>query len=773
MSEQQAITGYQLVKCIFKEYCDDPLTKLISEIAKGETEYLEFKATCVFDKNAPGNKDSETQDDLSWNIAREIFALYNSKGGALVIGIDDEFRPVKLPNFDPRRQNDYLRTMIRDKIFPSDFVWKTKNGREVYKCNKTLASNLINRALHIEYSKYQGEKVAVLFVEPAPCDSKSCIQIAWTKDGGDTYDQLPVRQSGNTGGVRTITQYDEKNDYQQRRLCTDTEFGQIWASCSPSLMYGSTRTPQRSHRTAIAYSSTDPSCDPLIRALDGQESETEFAPDTEFDGKYRIIRKIGQGGMGIVYEVEHLDLKEKRAIKVFAPATPDDLLRRKFLSEARLLAKFKHPGLVKVHNLAVAKDTKTLYYEMDLVLAPTGKPMTLKDVFKKVGTDSAPNNRKLREWFSQLCNVLDYLHCREATVHRDIKLDNILVNSDGMAVLSDFGIARVEDASLKEKLGDQMTMHPTMTGVGDANIGTSEYQAPELETEKASDKSDVYALGVVFFKLLTRGKFTGESGADLKKLLKKCPRFWRRTLPKLLEHTKDKRIGNLRKFAVRKHYPGMGPRHMIHCLCGSCTAITLGLITTCIIVNTTAPSNGRILERIKIPFLSSVYKTKSFHEVDPATNKTETVHSQECDQSKNKIKIAEQDVHELNTRYIRKDQNGLFEFRRPDPADPDTNIFGADIFSAIEAYHARIFTTWEKIKEALNQSWSIQEIITWRRDIVEDCIHIRQDAIDQLQQIINAGDHPKAMKFRRAINIEFRHCGLSEIPYPSFKPAPR
>lgn len=763
MSEQQAITGYQLVRNIFKAYSDDPLAKFINEIAKGETEYLEFKATCVFCKDAPGNKGSETQDDLSWNIAREIFALYNSKGGALVIGIDDEFKPVKLPNFDPRRQNDYLRTMIRDKIFPGDFVWKTKNGREVYKCNKTLASNLINRALHIEYSKYKGEKVAVLFVEPAPCDSKSCIQIAWTKDGGDTYDQLPVRQSGNTGGVRTITQYDEKNDYQQHRLCTDTEFGQIWASCSPSLMYGSTRTPQRSHRTAIAYNSTDPSCDPLIRALDGQESETEFAPDTEFDGKFRIIRKIGQGGMGVVYEVEHLDLKEKRAIKVFAPDTPDDLLRRKFLSEARLLAKFKHPGLVKVHNLAVAKDTKTLYYEMDLVLAPTGKPMTLKDVFKKVGTESAPNNRKLREWFSQLCNVLDYLHCREATVHRDIKLDNILVNSDGMAVLSDFGIARVEDASLKEKLGDQMTMHPTMTGVGDANIGTSEYQAPELETEKATDKSDVYALGVVFFKLLTGRGFTGESGEDLRKLLKKCPLFWKRTLPKLLAHNKEKRIGNLKKYAVGKYYPGMGPRRVIHCLGGFYAAFSLpallillalctGTLQTRWMPNWLTKYNNQLKSKIETTPVSNL-----------ASNMIEIIHHKELSPAEVRIKTAEKDICELNNRYIRKNRSGLWEFRRPDANDPD-----ADIFSSMDNYHAEIFALWETIKENTNLGMDIQEVISLRRDIVESCARIREKAMTQLQTTLTSGDYQKAIKFYNAINTEFRNCGITEIPRPVF-----
>lgn len=766
MSEKQAITGYQLVRRIFKAYSADPLTKLIKDIAKGETEYLEFKATCVFDKDAPGNKENETQDDLSWNIAREIFALYNSKGGALVIGIDDDFNPVRLPKFELKRQNDYLRTMIRDKIFPRDFIWKTKNGTEVYKCDPQEAQNLINHKLHIEYSKYQGEQVAVLFVEPVPCgDDDACIQIAITRNGGETYDQLPIRQPGNTGGVKLITRYEDKNDYQQKRHITDPAFGQVLAMHIPDLMYGATKSQQRDQRTAVAYNSTDPNEDRLIRSLEGQESESEFAPDTEFDDKYRIVRKIGQGGMGIVYEVEHLDLRENRAIKVFAPITPDDLLKRKFLSEARLLAKFKHPGLVKVHNLAVAADTKTLYYEMDLVLAPTGKPMSLKDVFRKFGTANAPSNKKLREWFSELCNVLGYLHRREATVHRDIKLDNILVNSDGSVMLSDFGIARVEDKSLKEKLGDQMTMHPTMTGVGDANIGTSEYQAPELETEKASDKSDVYALGVVFFKLVTGRTFTGESGEDLRKLLKKCPRFWRRTLPRLLAHNKDKRIGNLKKYAVSRHYPRSLSQIILNTFLGPFFAHFLFVTVSLLIIGHILTQDDWLSKWKTSTTQTPITTPESTNKQDMPAEPKASVHEFESDPAAVRIRIAEKDIRELNNRYIRKNRSALWEFRRPDPNDPD-----ADIFTSLDTFHSEIFSTWETIKELTNIGMDIDEVISLRRDIVDNCANIRQKAIDQLQKISESGDYQKAIKFHTSINSEFRNCGLTEIPRPSFTP---
>ncbi len=350
---------------------------------------------------------------------------------------------------------------------------------------------------------------------------------------------MPVRQSGNTGEIRTITQWKDKKAHESTRHIVDREFGRLWEKHQPLSAICKSRS-RSTPAIASAAGGLGPESDPLARALEGRPLETEFAPGTTI-GHYRIIRKIGQGGMGVVYEVEHAALKERRAIKIFAPEDPEDLLKRKFLSEARLLAKFRHPGLVKVHTLGLAPNSATLYYEMDLIVSPNGKPTSLRDIFKNLDKER-PSDHKLPEWFAELCNVLSYLHNERSIVHRDIKLDNILINSTGKAILTDFGIARIRDKELKKLIGDGMTMNPTMAGVGDANIGTSEYLAPELQTEKASAQSDIYALGVVFYKLLTGKTFSGESGEELNFLLRGKPRFWKRVLPKLLARNKAFRL---------------------------------------------------------------------------------------------------------------------------------------------------------------------------------------------------------------------------------------
>ena len=97
--------------------------------------------------------------------------------------------------------------------------------------------------------------------------------------------------------------------------------------------------------------------------------------------------------------------------------------------------------------------------------------------------------------------------------------------------------------------------HDSQQNHGDAHIGTPEYLAPELENEKASAKSDIFALGVVFFKLLTGRNYRQESGEEIKACLKGKPRFWRQTLPKLLTRDPKNRLENLKYYAAQIKYP--------------------------------------------------------------------------------------------------------------------------------------------------------------------------------------------------------------------------
>ena len=88
-------------------------------------------------------------------------------------------------------------------------------------------------------------------------------------------------------------------------------------------------------------------------------------------GSYRLIRLVGQGGMGEVYEAEHTGLRKRMALKVFtADGAKSDFLRKRFLAEGRILARLDHPRLVKVHDLGLDEKRDMPYFEMDLVVAP-------------------------------------------------------------------------------------------------------------------------------------------------------------------------------------------------------------------------------------------------------------------------------------------------------------------------------------------------------------------------------------------------------------------
>ena len=123
-------------------------------------------------------------------------------------------------------------------------------------------------------------------------------------------------------------------------------------------------------------------------------------------GVYRIVRPLGQGGMGAVYEVVHEKLGVHYALKTF---TLDhghvDLLKERFLAEGRILARLHHPNLVRVFDLDFDVATQTLYFVMDLVLYKDGEPYTLADV-----EDGSADEKRVARWFGQLAAALDYIH---------------------------------------------------------------------------------------------------------------------------------------------------------------------------------------------------------------------------------------------------------------------------------------------------------------------------------------------------------------------------
>lgn len=284
--------------------------------------------------------------------------------------------------------------------------------------------------------------------------------------------------------------------------------------------------------------------------------------------EYDVIRLIGRGGMGAVYEVRHRALGVRYALKTFTLDHGEvDFLRERFVAEARTLARLRHPNIARVSDLGVMDDG-TAYFVMDLVLDPNGEPRTLEDVSPDEFTDSD----RLR-WLESIASALDCIHS-EGIVHRDVKLGNILLNNDNDAVLVDFGISRYIGGQIKKEIGVARTV--VATGPADAKklmMGTGGYLAPELlRGEESSAASDVYALGVVFFRLLTGIWY--EPGTDALRLLEPIGGPWSRILPWMLAADPAKRPVKLVEFLREAQMNATRPRRtvfprlaIIGCLC--------------------------------------------------------------------------------------------------------------------------------------------------------------------------------------------------------------
>jgi eukaryotic-like serine/threonine-protein kinase len=232
----------------------------------------------------------------------------------------------------------------------------------------------------------------------------------------------------------------------------------------------------------------DESSSPLLDAAPAELAEALRPPAPggyagRTVGPYRIVREIGRGGMGTVYLAEREDVGKRVALKVVRGglAAPENVER--FLRERRVLARLEHPHVARLLDAGKTEDG-TPYFAMELV---EGEPI---DVY--CDTRRLPLSARLA-LFAQVCEAVRYAH-RSLVVHRDLKPSNVLVTRQGAVKLLDFGIARV-----LEDDGD--AEGHTRPG---ARLLTPEYAAPEqVLGEPVTTATDVYALGVVLYELLT------------------------------------------------------------------------------------------------------------------------------------------------------------------------------------------------------------------------------------------------------------------------------
>lgn len=213
-------------------------------------------------------------------------------------------------------------------------------------------------------------------------------------------------------------------------------------------------------------------------------------------GDYRLIRKLGQGGMGEVYLAHQLSLDRPAALKVLAKHLADnqDFVKR-FYREARAMAKVDHPQTVRV--FAVDEADGIHFVAMEFI---DGK--SLQDWLNKLGTISVGDAVHV---ILRCAEALEVAHNMNM-VHRDIKPDNVMLTKRGQVKVSDFGLAKALD-------DEEMSM--TQSGTG---LGTPYYMAPEQarNAKYVDRRSDIYALGITLYHLLT-GKlpFTGNSAMEV------------------------------------------------------------------------------------------------------------------------------------------------------------------------------------------------------------------------------------------------------------------
>ncbi len=205
-------------------------------------------------------------------------------------------------------------------------------------------------------------------------------------------------------------------------------------------------------------------------------------------GRYRVVRLVGHGGMGEVYEAQQDHPSRRVALKVVRPDFVSPELVRRLDHEARILGRLQHPGIAQIYDAGQVETPRgpTPYFAMEFV---EGRPLT---AFAKAEDLGLRNRLKL---FLAVCDAVEHAH-RKGVIHRDLKPANILVDGEGKPRVLDFGVARATNADVRAT-----TVH---TEVGKL-IGTLPSMSPEQgsgDADATDTRSDVYSLGVVLYELL-------------------------------------------------------------------------------------------------------------------------------------------------------------------------------------------------------------------------------------------------------------------------------
>jgi serine/threonine-protein kinase len=207
-------------------------------------------------------------------------------------------------------------------------------------------------------------------------------------------------------------------------------------------------------------------------------------PGDLLNNRYRVIKQLGQGGFGAVYEVEDQNSKSRCALKENLDLW--DEARRQFKREAMMLATLRHPSLPRVTDyFSISPDSQYMVmnfvegYDLETVIERVNKPL---------------DEKKVLTWIDQICDALSYLHSQNPPIiHRDVKPGNIKITPSGVAMLVDFGIAKIFKPDIRTTLGAR-GVSPGYSPVEQYGHGTTD------------ERADIYAVGATLYTLLTARK---------------------------------------------------------------------------------------------------------------------------------------------------------------------------------------------------------------------------------------------------------------------------
>ncbi len=225
-----------------------------------------------------------------------------------------------------------------------------------------------------------------------------------------------------------------------------------------------------------------PQGQPADPAADEEDAHLlDFQPGHLIGRRYRVLKKIGRGGMGMVYLVHDLKRNEKLALKCILPKhVHKSVALKRFEREVEAARRLNHPCIVRLYD--AWRFNEMLMYTMEYVGG-----QSLHNMIQERGRLGLGSTVHI---LSLVCSGLEHAH--QFTIHRDISPTNIMVQADGSVKLLDFGLAKITD------------QESVLTMVG-SSLGKAQYMAPEqmINAKEVDLRADLYSLGVVFYQMLT------------------------------------------------------------------------------------------------------------------------------------------------------------------------------------------------------------------------------------------------------------------------------